>query len=175
MKKFNKTNFFKHTFCGFTKVENGFFNENEMHFKSKSGSKYFYTEEGVYRYSNHWGRVANCRWRLISNDTLKSQNYYVGFARWSNFYALNETEKQFYISVNLISKKVDFHHKETNSEAFLFFAETAQKRVTQIRKLFADDKWAKYYSTEINELRKLIINEYINSNKSLQEIKVLFS
>ena len=175
MKTYNKLNFFKHTYCQFTKVKNDFFNANETHFKSKSGSEYLYTNDGVYRYSNHWGRVANCKWRLTSDERLKNQNYYVGYAKWEDFYALNETEKQFYITVDFISKKVDFHHKETKPEAFLFFAETAQKRITHIRKLFVDDKWANYFSTDIDELRKLIINEYINSNKSLQEIKVLFS
>ena len=175
MKIYNKTNFFKHTFCGFTKVENDFFNENEMHFKSKSGSNYFYTEEGVYRYSNHWGRVANCRWRLDSSQKLKSQNFYVGFAKWTDFYSLKETEKQFYISVDLTFSKVDFHHKETNPGAFLFFVDTAQKRVAQIRKLLADDKWAKYFEEDIKQLRGKIITELCNTNKTLQEIKSMFS
>ena len=175
MKIINKNNFFKHTFCEYKHVEQTFFNENRVHFRSKSGSKYFFTDDGVYRYSNHWGRVANCRWKLTSNEKLKNQNYYVGFAKWTDFYPLNETEKQFYISVNFESNKVDFHHKETNPEAFLFFAETAQKRVIQIRKLLADDAWAKYFKEPIEVLREKIIYELCNSYKSLQEIKSYFS
>ena len=171
LKTYNKSNFFKHTFCEFRKVESSFFKENKFHFKSKAGSQYFYTEKGVYRYSNHWGRVANCRWRLFSDEKIKSQNFYVGFAKWCNFYPLNEKEKQFYISVDFENKMVDFHHKETNKEAFLFFAETAQKKVIQIRKLLNEDKWATYFEEDISVLRINIINEYINSNKSLQEIK----
>ena len=27
-------------------------------------SRYWYTEDGVIRESNHWGRVASCRWNL---------------------------------------------------------------------------------------------------------------
>lgn len=148
-----------------------FFDENQVHFKSKAGSQYSYTEEGVYRFSNHWGRVADCRWRLLSEDKLKNQNYYLGFANWTDFYALNETEKQFYISVDFEKSIVEFHHKGTNEEVFVFFAEMAQKKVTQIRKLFLDDKWAKYFDTDIHLLRKNIISEYTSSNKSLQEIK----
>ena len=171
LKTFNKSNFFKHTFCEFQKVDLSFFNENQFHFKSKAGSQYFYADEGIYRYSNHWGRVANCRWRLLSDEKIKNQDFYVGFAKWAHFYPLNETEKQFYISVDFDKKIVDFHHKETNEKAFLFFAETAQKKVTQIRKLFVKNKWAKYYDEDIDVLRRKIINEYINSDKKLQELK----
>jgi hypothetical protein len=155
-------------------VNQDFFDENKVHFKSKAGSQYSYTEEGVYRYSNHWGRVANCRWRLFSTEKLKNQNDYLGFATWADFYALNETEKQFYISVDFENKGVEFHHKGTKEDVFVFFAETAQKKVIQIRKLFVDDKWAKYFDTNIHLLRKNIISEYISSNKSLQEIKASF-
>ena len=172
MKSYTSNNFFTHTFCEFQQVSSDFFTENEFHFKSKSGSRYFYTEEGVYRYSNHWGRVANCRWRLHSNEKIKNQNYHLGFAKWTDFYALNETEKQFYISVDFKNKTVNFHHKGNTDNTFLFFAETAQKRVTQIRKLFSEDSWAKYFETDIEILRKNIIIEYIHSNKTLQELKL---
>jgi hypothetical protein len=174
LKTITSNNFFKHTFCEFQKVELVFFNENKFHFKSKADSHYFYTEEGVYRYSNHWGRVANCRWRLLSDEKIKNQNYYVGFAKWTDFYTLNETEKQFYISVDFENKIVDFHHKATSEEAFLFFAETAQKKVIQIRKLLSEDKWATYFDVTIDVLREKIITEYINSNKTIQQLKLGF-
>lgn len=171
MKTYNKSNFFKYTFCDFTKVNPVFFDENKVHFKSKASSQYSYTNEGVYRFSNHWGRVANCRWRLHSDEKIRSQDYYLGFAKWADFYALNETEKQFYISVDYINNNVNFHHKETNDDVFVFFAATAQKKVAQIKKILLDDKWAKYFEEDIDLLRKKIITEYVNSNKSLQEIK----
>ncbi|MDG1811081.1 MAG: hypothetical protein P8H13_03970 [Polaribacter sp.] len=151
-----------------------FFNENQFHFKSKAGSQYFYTNDGVYRYSNHWGRVANCRWRLLSDKKVKSQNFYVGLAKWTSFCQLNETKKQFYISVDFDKKIVDFHHKNTYEKAFLFYADTAQKKVKQIRKLFVDDKWAKHFEEDISVLRKKIIFDYINSDLSLQEVKIKF-
>lgn len=146
-----------------------------MHFKSKAGSQYSYTEEGVYRFSNHWGRVANCRWRLQSDQKLKNQESYLGFAKWSDFYALNEKEKQFYITVDYERLAVYFHHKKDHKDRFLFFAETAQKRITEIKKLLADDKWAAYFNEDIATLRKKIISELLNSNRSLQEIKTRFT
>lgn len=151
---------------------NDFVFPENTHYKSKSNSYYFYTDKGVYRKSNHWGRVANCRWRLLSDEKIKNQNYYVGFAKWIDFYALNEAEKQFYIAVDFKNKTVGFHHKATKEDAFLFFAETAQKKVTQIRKLFVDEKWANYFEEDLETLQKKIITTYINSNKTLQEIKL---
>ena len=144
---------------------------SENTFKSKSDSHYFYSDDGVFRKSNHWGRVADCRWRLISENKIKSQNFYIGFAKWTDFYPLNEKEKQFYITVDFEKKIVNFHHKETKENVFLFFAETAQKRVEQIRKLLSDDAWTKYYEQNSNTLIKNIITQFINSNASLQEIK----
>jgi len=171
LKSYNPTNFFKHTFCEFTKVIDFEFPEN-THYKSKSNSFYFYTDEGVYRKSNHWGRVANCRWRLLSDEKIKSKNDYIGFAKWTDFYALNEAEKQFYIAVDFKNKQVNFHHKANKEDVFLFFAVTAQKKVSQIRKLFVDKKWANYFEEDLEVLQKKIITTFINSNKTLQEIKL---
>jgi hypothetical protein len=156
-------------------VNQDFFDENNVHFKSKAGSKYSYTEEGVYRFSNHWGRVADCRWRLLSDEKLKNQNYYLGFAKWTDFFALNETEKQFYISVDFENSSVEFHHKGANDNVFVFFAKTAQKKVAEIRKLLTDHKWANYFDEDIDVLREKVITAYITSNKTLQEIKSQFN
>tara|TARA_R110002073_G_scaffold53840_4_gene138841 strand:- start:49401 stop:50012 length:612 start_codon:yes stop_codon:yes gene_type:complete len=171
LKKYNSSNFFKHTFCIFNRVDDQFFKENTIHFKSKSESRYSYTEEGIYRYSNHWGRVANCRWKLNSDEKLKNQLYYLGFAKWTDFYPMDENKKLFSISVDFVSKSVNFHHQQEKEDAFLFLLSDAQNRVKQIRQLFKEEKWARYFNTDIEKLRKSIVTELISSDKSLQEIK----
>lgn len=170
MKTYNQTNFFKHTFCEFQEVDNFDFPE-KTNYKSKSESTYFYTDEGVYRKSNHWGRVANCRWKLISNENYKNQNIVIGFAKWSDFAPTNSTEKLFFISVDYENKTAKLQPKKENSTNYLFTFSEAQKRIKQIQHLFKDDKWANYFNLEITELQFKIISEFINSNKSLQEIK----
>lgn len=152
-------------------MNDAFFKENIIHFKSKSESQYSYTEEGVYRYSNHWGRVANCRWKLNSEEKLKNQNHYLGFAKWTDFYPIDENKKLFSISVNFELKHVNFHHQQEVKDGFLYSLHDAQNRVKQIRRLFKDEKWASYFNTDIKELRKIIISELINTDKSLQQIK----
>ena len=175
LKIYNRTNFFKHTYCDFILVDESSLKIDQMHFKSKTGSSYFYTKEGVYRYSNHWGRVANCKWKLISEEQLKSQLYYIGFAKWIDFYSINETEKLFYITVNFETKKTAFHHKKERKDVFLFFSAEARKRIAQIKVLLKEEKWAHYFDLDIETLREKMIIELITTNKTLQQIKLSFT
>ncbi|AUC85095.1 hypothetical protein CW731_07235 [Polaribacter sp. ALD11] len=173
MKTYNKTNFFKHTFCEFKQIENFDFPE-DTNYKSKSESMYFYTDEGVYRKSNHWGRVANCRWKIIANEDYKNQQIVIGFAKWANFYPINSNEKIFFITVNFEEKTADIHPKKTGTNNLLFTLNEAQQKVKQITHLFKDDKWTKHFDLEAKEIRFKVISEFISSSKTLQEIKISF-
>jgi hypothetical protein len=170
LKTYKQTNFFKHTFCEFKQVDDFVFPEN-TNYKSKSESSYFYSDEGVYRKSNHWGRVANCRWKLISNENYKNQNIAIGFAKWTDFYPISTSEKIFFIEVDFHKKLAKLQPKKENTTNYLFTFSEGQKRIKQIHHLFKDDKWAKYFDLEIEVLHFKIISEFINSNKTLQEIK----
>ena len=174
MKTFHHKNFFKHTFCEFQQVKNFEFPEETI-YKSKSESIYFYTDEGVYRKSNHWGRVANCRWKIIANKNYKNQQIVIGFAKWKSFYPINSSEKTFLIEVNFDEKMTKIQPKKEDSTQYSFNYSEAQKKMKQITQLFKDDKWAKHFDLEIEELRFKIISQYINSERSLQEIKRSFN
>ena len=171
LKQYNKTNFFKHTFCEFKQIENFEFPE-DTNYKSKSESMYFYTKEGVYRKSNHWGRVANCRWKLIANENYKNQQTVIGFSKWSDFYPINSIEKIFFIAVNFNKKTAIIQPKkenETNNP--LFTLTEAQQKIKQISILFKETKWANYFEDDIDITRYKVITEFINTNKTLQQIK----
>ena len=172
MKLYTKFNFFKYTYCEFEIKPIDFFKGKSAHYQSKSGSLYFYADNGVYRYSNHWGRVANCRWKIKGIENYKSQNYYVGFSKWEDFYSLNDTDKVFYLSVNFEDKKARIHRlKEEDSKVFLMTSEFAHQRLKQIQTLFKEYKWATYFDEEISVLRKKIITQIISTNTSLQQLK----
>ncbi|WP_299064928.1 hypothetical protein [uncultured Polaribacter sp.] len=173
MKTYNKNNFFKHTFCEFTQIDD-FDLPKKTVYVSKSNSMYFYTDEGVYRKSNHWGRVANCRWKLIANKNYKNQNTVTAFAKWDDFYPINSSEKNFYIDVNFDKKTVVIRPKKEKEVLYLFSLSEAQKRSKQIMHLFKNDKWAKYFENDIEILRVKIISDFINSNLALSEIKRRF-
>jgi hypothetical protein len=140
-------------------------------YQSKSESRYFYTNEGVYRKSNHWGRVANCRWKLIANLKFQNQEVSTGFAKWTDFYPINATEKIFYIRVDFETRCAQLQAKKKDTADHLFTYSEAQKRIKQIHHLFADDKWTKHFDLEIKELRFQVISRLTNSALSLQEIK----
>jgi hypothetical protein len=177
LKIYSPSNFFKHTFCEFQQVDN-FEIPEERNYKSKSESSYFYTDEGVYRKSNHWGRVANCRWRLRATAHYKNQQIVVAFAKWTDFYPINSLDKIFFITVNFEEKTANIQTKPTESnkkEMFakhLFTFSEAQKRIKQITYLFKDDKWATHFATPIKELQFDAITAFISSNTTLQQIKI---
>ena len=171
---YNKTNFHKHTFCIFKEVALDVLKDLKLHYNSKSGSSYYFVEEGVYRYSNHWGRAANCKWRLISNSTNKDRTK-LGYANWSDFYPDNDFEKLYFIEVDYSTHSAHFNHfkneKYSIDKVLLTSTETT-KILKQIRTLLEESAWTNHLKEEsIEVLRKEIIEQLITTNKSLQEIK----
>ena len=96
----------------------------------------------------------------------------MAFAKWEDFYPLNETEKLFYILVNFETKKTTIKAKKAEETAYLFTLSGAQKKEKQIKKLFKEDKWALYFNQSTEELRIKIISELINSDMTLKQIKL---
>lgn len=170
---YNPKTFFKHTYCEFKTTE---FNFSEVkNYTSKSGSVYHYTEKGVYRYSNHWGRVANCRWKLTNVEQYKNQNWYVGYADWTDFYDLQSLEKICYLKVDIDKQKV-FICLDNTENHFLFSIQEAMRRKKEIMHFFNHAKWLKYVETDnINVLKKQILKELAGSNKKMKDIKRHFS
>lgn len=142
-------------------------------YKSKSGSSYFFTENGVYRLSNHWGRAANCKWRLSANTSNASRTK-LGFALWNSFYSDNDTEKLYFISVDFETHKVEYQHKDSADFEPIFMLRTATettKIIKEIRNLLANESWAKHYEQPIETLQKTIVEQLISTNEPLIEIK----
>jgi len=175
LKKYSRNNFHSHTFCIWNEVEFEAIKNLKINYTSQSGSQYIFSIEGLYRISNHWGRVANCHWRLIPLNEYKSQNTTVAFAKWSNFYSNDDTSKLFFIKVDLENKQVNFFHKQSvdKSEAVIFRnAKETSKTIRIIKELFTETSWAKYLKyDDIDLLRNNIIVELIGSEKSFIEIK----
>ena len=172
--RYHKFNFYRSTYCEFEMQNINFFDDMKAHFQSKSGSYYYYTEDGVFRYSNHWGRVANCRWKIQGIDNYKNQQYYVGYANWSSFYPLNSIDKVFYLEVDYTKAKASIKRVEEGLENnhFLMNSELVHQRLKQVQTLFKEYKWARYYEEDIDVLRKKIINKLVTTNKTLQQIKL---
>ncbi len=175
---YNKYNFHNHTFCIWNEVDFVEIKELKINYKSKSGSSYIFTEIGVYRISNHWGRASNCRWRLNSSTNYKNQNTSVGFAKWIDFLPNDETSKLFFIKINFETNQVDFFHKnssEYDGKTILRNANQTSKIIQNIKIVFNETAWSKHLQfNDLNFLRKEICLELINSEKKLIEIKRTF-
>lgn len=174
LKTYNKTNFHKHTFCIFKEVDFIEIQDLKCNYQSKSGSKYYFIEEGVYRYSNHWGRAANCKWRLINGD-VKYNRTKIGFAKWTDFYPENDFEKLYFIEVDYQNKTANFYHKQSenfNKDKVVRTSVETTKLLKQIRTLLEETAWVKHLNVEnIESARKEIIEQLITTNQSFQEIR----
>ena len=171
---YNRTNFHKYTFCLFQQVDVSVLLNLKLGYKSNSGSEYFFTDKGVYRKSNHWGRAANCRWRLIVNLRYKNQTEILAFANWTDFYSNNENEKLFYIEINLNQTEVTFNHKNNpnyRNQIVRNAAETS-KRIKEIKEVLQSNSWAKYLDfDDFEEIKCKMLLELSNTNESFVNLR----
>lgn len=178
IKQYHQNNFHKYTFCIFQEVDFLAIADLKLSYKSKSGSSYYFTKNGVYRLSNHWGRAANCKWRLLANSKKENSNSNrtkLGFANWTDFYPDNDLEKLYFIEADFENKTVNFYHKQSehySEKKMLRTASETTKLIKQIRMLLEENSWMKYLKENNPEyLRQAIIEELINSNKTFQEVR----
>lgn len=168
-------NSFKNTFCVFKEQNLKSIENLKFQFQSKSGSCYYYTTIGMYRLSNHWGRLANSKWRLEPMEPETDSKTKVGFAAWTEFYPDNPLEKLYYLEADYLKNTVNYQHKNNpnyDHKAVLRTSFETTKRIKQIRNLQNLTSWAKYFQYEdLAVLRQQIIEELIFTNKTLEEIK----
>ncbi|MCF8322085.1 MAG: hypothetical protein K9I26_02970 [Flavobacterium sp.] len=168
-------NSFKNTFCVFEEVDLILIKNLTAQFESKSGSLYYYTELGMYRLSNHWGRLANSKWRLEVAENNTASKKKLGFASWDSFYPDNKEQKLYYLEVDYTKKTVNYQHKNNpklDAKAILRTSIETTKRIKQVRNILNLNSWAKHFDYEnLDDLRKKIIDDLVYTNKSLEEIK----
>jgi len=168
-------NSFKNTFCIFQELPLDAIEGLQEQYQSKAGSSYYYSKNGMYRLSNHWGRLANSKWRLIGMIPETNSKTKLGFAPWEHFYPDNTTDLLYYLEVDYINRTVNYQHKNnpnyTKKEVLRTSIETT-KKIKQVRNLLNLTSWAKYFEYEdLDALRKKVIDELIFTHKTLEEIK----
>lgn len=173
-----KSNFFKNTFCVFEEVNLDTITSLQPDYTSTSGSVYYYTKQGMYRFSNHWGRLANSKWRLTTSVNSTSNKYKIGFARWEDFYPDTAEAKIYYIEVDFETKIALYQHKNNPNrplDSLLRTSKETQKRLKQIKNILTLTNWAKYFDSDsIDELRILIVNQLISTEDTLEFVKNKF-
>ena len=174
MKIYNRHNFHKHTFCIFTEVDAGKLQKTKPDYTSKSGSMYHFNENGVYRISNHWGRAANCKWRLQPLENGMKNSVRIGYANWNEFHSDNDIERLYYIEMDADMETVSYNHVNNSDgrSVFLRTASATAKRIKQIRHLMATDQWLKHLPVgDTVTAKKALFRDLISADSSLHEIK----
>jgi hypothetical protein len=167
--------FFKNTFCVFDEILPPNLDKKKFDFVSKSGSSYYFTKQGMFRFSNHWGRLANSKWRLVSSAIETDSKFKWGFAKWESFYPDNSIDKLYFIQPDFSKNSVNYQHKNSpifDNKALLRTSFETAKKIKQIRNLLNLTSWASHLEYDnIDELRKKIILELVYTDKPLEEIK----
>src|SRR6478752_5709567 len=169
-----KSGSFKNTFCVFQEVELNEIKGLKEQYSSKAGSSYYYSEKGMYRLSNHWGRLANSKWRLIPMENSAASKTKLGFANWDDFYPDNDTDLLYFIEVDFNSNIANYQHKQHPSydgKAILRNSIETAKVLKRVKNILTLTSWAKFYEEDIDSLRKKIVTQLVYTNKSLDEIK----
>lgn len=176
VKAYTRNNFFNKTYCVFKGVKLREISRRKLHYRSESGSTYYYTTKGVYRLSNHWGRAAKCNWRLASEIPVEIDDLRLGYADWTDFREnLGEDIDAYYIKVDFETKNVSYVHRENpeyDNIAVLRTVDATRKLIKQIKNLLETHKWAKYYEYDnLEEFRKEVVLKLVNTNMTLNELR----
>ena len=170
-----KSKSFKNTFCVFNEIDVKEIDNQTLSYKSDSGSSYFYTDVGMYRLSNHWGKLANSKWRLVALQPESASKTKLGFALWNDFYPDNNYDLLYYLEADFENNVITYQHKNNpnyDKKSILRTALETTKRIKQARNILNLSNWAKHFNYDsLKELRYKIINELIFSDKTLEEIK----
>ncbi|MFY8010181.1 MAG: hypothetical protein ACOVNW_10780 [Flavobacterium sp.] len=174
-KTYARHNFHSHTFCIWKEVPFTAISELKVNYTSQSGSQYIFTATGLFRISNHWGRVANCHWRLIPLAEFKNQHTTVAYADWTDFYSNDDTAKLFFIKVDWLTREVNFYHKQTanpNEKVIFRNAKEVAKTIRTIKEVLSQEDWAKYLKyDDLETLREKVIAELVGTSKTFLEVK----
>ena len=161
----------RQTFCLFQEVPLDAIKEQDADYTSRSGSRYYYTKEGLYRLSDHWGRAANSKWYMKSaaKGTEKTR---LGFAKWGSFHKDNAYEKLYFIEYDSLLNTVSFNHKNNlteNQKAILLTSEAVTRKIQKIRQLLKNDHWTKYYNDP--EIKHKLITTFIATDIAIDALK----
>lgn len=133
-----RDNFYQHTACNWKETKDLLTDDPD--YKSDSGSMYWYTDEGVYRTSNHWGfGVGSCDWTLNSNPELShrdEEGMRTGFAKWTDF--THTDEKTFPQIVEMLTPKEAGLIGETDQDTEVYY-DNYRSRQLEPKEDFVED------------------------------------
>ncbi len=166
---FNRRNFHQHTFCLWLERPKTEIEDRVADFTSRTGSRYFFDETGVYRLSDHWARVANCRWRLEGGEARGQR---LGYAKWTDFLPDDDDQRLYWIAVDFDRKEATYHHRDQGIvNGWLRTAPQTIRRMREVRKILCTDEWAAYLDGDVEQTRREWVSELIQTDRTLAAIR----
>ncbi|MGI5173132.1 hypothetical protein H0R92_05975 [Treponema sp. OMZ 840] len=136
-KQINRNNFYTSSYADWHEVTNA--PDRKPDFKSRSGSEYWYSDEGVYRRSDHWGNVASCKWPLDGQQIQGTVK--VGFSTWGDFYDMTRPFKSaqdgVYNRYTVIAKGYNFDFEAQRRSDIEF----AKKMIAEEQDEYMRQRW----------------------------------
>lgn len=149
---YGRQNFFRQTYCVFVSADAAVLKDQQPDYVSRSGSRYFFSDEGVFRISNHWGRAAKCKWRLVQSEKTDRKSGSCGFARWEDFHRDNEYEKLYWL--DLSGNTVQYRHRDESDYdgSALFTGAEVTRRIRKIREFVKKNGWDASAISKLSEI-----------------------
>ena len=161
IKKYNRNNFHRSTYCEFQEVAASELPKDKPDYESSSGSKYYFTEKGVFRISNHWGRAAKCKWKLVSKY-IQNTRTKIGFATWDSFYEDDENKALYFVDFKRLASGYLISYQHQNHPSYngqmVRTASQTAKMIKRIKELMDSDKKLNHLPLEERESAR---NEWI--------------
>lgn len=161
IKKYNRYNFHRSTYCEFQEVAASELPKDKPDYESQSGSQYYFTEAGVFRISNHWGRAAKCKWKLVSKS-IQNTRTKIGYATWDSFYEDDENKALYFVDFKRLASDYFISYQHQNHPSYngqtVRTASQTAKVIRQIKELMDSDRKLNFLPLEE---RESVRNEWI--------------
>lgn len=134
----NKDNYFKNTYAQWKSVSEKELPKETPDYESASGSEYWYTDKGVYRRSNHWGKVASCYWYLNNEVKQTGNNKEVGYTDFSDIQKMEYTDdrEREIARIRRINYTKYIENPEASTQAYLdMLKKDVAERIERAKKL----------------------------------------
>lgn len=143
-------NFFENTFADFEKIsreEVKMLKNTKPDFVSKSGSRYWYINNYVYRYSSHFSRdTKSCAWFLEGKSVTNNVSGIYGKCKLEDFVQINtnaEVGKKY---------KIIYAPKDRKGIAFITECEGVLQKITECYYIFDNFKVHKWTLVTLIEI-----------------------
>lgn len=163
--RIDKTNYSKCTIVDFKKVNNApnkkpdYISYQKLNLEPITGedikvnsdiisSEYWFSKDGLYRKSDHWGFVGNCYWGIDKKELI-FKNPVIGFAKWNDCKTERQVKEEYHILLQSFYKKIRYFFRTIKIPPNIFYKD----KIREI-KYYHFKEFTQYFKNFEQELNK---------------------